>query len=172
MVTYVYFPANHYDNICVDNHYRNGIITASGDTVPTAPTAITTTNNRSNKKNSVVLWTTALRNHMHLLKPGSQRSLKFSIAGIVHVVAFCTAYGSYHVYSTLELFSKTKRPELVRMVIDLINQYAGCCLVVTLVSAALVNQHSLMKLINTLFEIDDLLMSRLNIAARSGRWLL
>ncbi|XP_065073858.1 uncharacterized protein LOC135697651 [Ochlerotatus camptorhynchus] len=141
------------DNICANNHYRGGTIIADG------------TDNSGNRIISI------LHNHFRRQNLEAKRRIKISIIGTVHVVALCTAYAVYHVYSVHSKFSDRQRPNLVRVAIDLTSQYAGLCLVIILVSAALVNQRSLMKLINALFEIDDLLMSRLNIAVPNGRWL-
>lgn len=142
------------NNICANNHYPGGTIIADG------------TDNSGNTICSI------LHNHFRRQKLDGKRRTKISITGTVHVMALCSAYAVYHVYSVLPQFSERQRPNLVRVTIDLTSQYGGLSLMIMLVAAALVNQRSLMKLINALFEIDDLLMRRLNIAVPNGRWLM
>uniref|UniRef100_A0A182SED1 Gustatory receptor n=1 Tax=Anopheles maculatus TaxID=74869 RepID=A0A182SED1_9DIPT len=85
------------------------------------------------------------------------KTLAFSIVGLLHAVGCSFAYASYHILSSLSQSSKLTDSNLVRVAIDLKNQYVGCILVLVLVTVSLVRQPTLDRLIRVLVRVDQLL---------------
>ncbi|XP_050077854.1 putative gustatory receptor 28b [Anopheles maculipalpis] len=83
--------------------------------------------------------------------------LAFSIVGVLHAVGCSFAYASYHILSSLSQSSKLTDSNLVRVAIDLKNQYVGCILVLVLVTVSLFRQPALNRLIHLLLRVDQLL---------------
>uniref|UniRef100_A0A182F1A9 Gustatory receptor n=1 Tax=Anopheles albimanus TaxID=7167 RepID=A0A182F1A9_ANOAL len=105
--------------------------------------------------------------------------LTFSIIGIVHVAGCCIGYASYHIQSSLRQSSKLTDSNLVRVAIDLKNQYIGCILVLFLATISFIRQPALGRLIRVLFRVDAAIQAlRLQlppgtagITANNATWL-
>ncbi|KAL9706866.1 hypothetical protein quinque_010384 [Culex quinquefasciatus] len=112
----------------------------------------------------------------HSLPPGNSTGhrLKHSIIGVIHVLVCCTGYVAYHVHTCLTQ-REFRGEDLVRVAVDLYNQYAGCCLVVALICVSLANQSSVTKLITALFDVDRCCQlhfgGQFNLDAQNGQWL-
>ncbi|XP_035916230.1 uncharacterized protein LOC118513947 [Anopheles stephensi] len=85
------------------------------------------------------------------------KKLTFSVVGLLHAVGCSFAYASYHILSSLSQSSKLTDSNLVRVAIDLKNQYVGCILVLVLVTVSLFRQPALNRLIQVLLRVDQLL---------------
>uniref|UniRef100_A0A182WQX7 Gustatory receptor n=1 Tax=Anopheles minimus TaxID=112268 RepID=A0A182WQX7_9DIPT len=82
------------------------------------------------------------------------KTLAFSCVGLLHAVGCSLGYVSYHILSSLYQSSKLTDSNLVRVAIDLKNQYIGCILVLSLVTVSLYRQPALSRLIHVLLQID------------------
>ncbi|XP_050093712.1 uncharacterized protein LOC126576473 [Anopheles aquasalis] len=110
----------------------------------------------------------------------SNRVLTFSIIGIVHVAGCTIGYASYHIQSSLRQSSKLTDSNLVRVAIDLKNQYIGCILVLFLATTSFIRQPALGRLIRVLFRVDAAIqtlrwqhppLGAAGIAANNATWL-
>uniref|UniRef100_A0A182J5U1 Gustatory receptor n=1 Tax=Anopheles atroparvus TaxID=41427 RepID=A0A182J5U1_ANOAO len=81
--------------------------------------------------------------------------LEFSAAGVLHAVGCSAAYAAYHIVSSLSQSSKLTDPNLVRVAIDLKNQYMGCILVLALVGVSLFRQPTVDALLRTILRVED-----------------
>uniref|UniRef100_A0A182JXF1 Gustatory receptor n=1 Tax=Anopheles christyi TaxID=43041 RepID=A0A182JXF1_9DIPT len=82
------------------------------------------------------------------------KSLAFSLVGLVHALGCSLAYTSYHILSSLSQSGKLTDSNLVRVAIDLKNQYIGCILVLGLVTVSMLRQPSLNCLVQVLLSVD------------------
>lgn len=77
----------------------------------------------------------------------------------------------YHLYATSK---KTDAPEtgnLVTFLINTYNQYSGCFLVVTLVYMSVIQQKTVMKINENLFDFDILLMDAFAVKINNFQWM-
>ncbi|XP_053673562.1 putative gustatory receptor 2a [Anopheles nili] len=96
------------------------------------------------------------------------RMLAFSTVGVLHAIGCCLAYATYHVVSSLGQSSKLTDSNLVRVAIDLKNQYIGCILVLGLVAAFLFRQPSFDALFRTLVRVDKALPVMVQVSGQQA----
>uniref|UniRef100_A0A182QWG8 Gustatory receptor n=1 Tax=Anopheles farauti TaxID=69004 RepID=A0A182QWG8_9DIPT len=113
-------------------------------------------------------------------QPDPDKMLAFSFFGLLHTAGCSLAYVTYHIHSSVEQSSKLNDSNLVRVAIDLKNQYIGCVLVLSLVIMSLVRQPAVGLLMQTLVGVDRAIPDMVQVAgltrAISGtvdnaRWL-
>ncbi|XP_052898119.1 uncharacterized protein LOC128304916 [Anopheles moucheti] len=85
----------------------------------------------------------------------SGKALAFSCVGLLHAMGCSLAYVCYHILSSLSQSSKLTDSNLVRVAIDLKNQYIGCILVLSLVTVSLLRQPAFNQLIQVLLQVDQ-----------------
>lgn len=101
----------------------------------------------------------------------SKKSPKYSIIGSIYSILTASLYGMYHLYASSK---KTDAPEtgnLVTFLINTYNQYSGCFLVVSLVYMSVIQQRSVMKIIENLFDFDVLLMDAFAVKINNFQWM-
>uniref|UniRef100_A0A182PZ09 Gustatory receptor n=1 Tax=Anopheles epiroticus TaxID=199890 RepID=A0A182PZ09_9DIPT len=84
----------------------------------------------------------------------NDKTLAFSFVGLLHALGCSVVYASYHILSSLSQSGKLTDSNLVRVAIDLKNQYIGCMLVIGLVTVSLMRQPALDRLIQALLSVD------------------
>uniref|UniRef100_A0A182NZA0 Gustatory receptor n=1 Tax=Anopheles dirus TaxID=7168 RepID=A0A182NZA0_9DIPT len=104
----------------------------------------------------------------HLRRTERGKLLVFSFTGMLHVTGCSLAYVTYHIHSSLHQSSKLTDSNLVRVAIDLKNQYIGCILVLALVITSLVRQPALGALMQVLVRVDRAIPAMVEVAGLPG----
>uniref|UniRef100_A0A182IIH5 Gustatory receptor n=1 Tax=Anopheles arabiensis TaxID=7173 RepID=A0A182IIH5_ANOAR len=102
------------------------------------------------------------------LKGKDGKPLAFSFIGVLHALGCSLAYASYHILSSLSQSGKLTDSNLVRVAIDLKNQYIGCILVLGIVTVSLVRQPAFSRLIQVLLNVDRAIPEMVRTAGLSA----
>lgn len=101
----------------------------------------------------------------------SKKYPKYSLIGSAYSIITASIYGIYHLYATQKKTDAPVTGNLVTFLINTYNQYSGCFLVVSLVYLSVIQQRTVMKIIENLFNFDVLLMEAFAVEINNFQWM-
>lgn len=99
---------------------------------------------------------------------------KYSIIGNGHCLLFALGYGYFHLYVSINnMQAKETKADtnLVRTIIDVYNQFAGCTILLSIILISVLRQSNLMQSILIFYETDQLIEDKFKLKINNIKWM-